>query len=116
MRILIKTETTIKAQLLTKTSMQHMEKNGLSIFGVLMFAVFIPTAGADISTEPDKKITITSTPNTSMSSEMKDECLLAYTPREVAAAAKHKFLVSVTVGLCYKFVYLFFCYHGLLNI
>ena len=75
---LIKMENTIIAQLLTKTSTQHMKKHGFSIFGVLMFAVFMPTAGADISTEPDKEITITSTPNTSMSSEMKDECLLAY--------------------------------------
>lgn len=54
-------------------------KNSVSfLLGIIMFAFFMPTAEADCSTESNKKVTVSITPNSSMSSTMKDTLLLAY--------------------------------------
>ena len=54
-------------------------KNSVSfLLGIIMFAFFMPTAGADCSTETNKKVTVSITPNSSMSSTMKDTLLRAY--------------------------------------
>ncbi len=75
-----------------------MKNTIFSLLVVFMFAFFMHSAEADVSSESAKEISISIIPNSSMSSEMKDELLRAYATQGDMAQIKQMIAMGANIN------------------